>query len=34
MAAQGTLEEIREQCKLPNGSLYDCFHMIAEGAGT
>ncbi len=29
--AAGTLEEIREQCKLPNGSLYDCYHLIAEG---
>lgn len=29
--AVGTLEEIREQCKQPNGSLYDCYHSIAEG---
>ncbi|MFO1444199.1 ABC transporter ATP-binding protein [Bacillus sp. Bva_UNVM-123] len=29
--AAGTLSEIREQCNLPNGSLYDCFHLIAEG---
>ncbi len=29
--AAGTLNEIREQCNLPNGSLYDCFHLIAEG---
>lgn len=29
--AAGTLDEIREQCHLPNGSLYDCFHLIAEG---
>lgn len=29
--AVGTLDEIREQCNLPNGSLYDCFHLIAEG---
>jgi len=31
LAAQGTLDEIREQCQLPKGSLYDCFHSIAEG---
>lgn len=31
LAAQGTLEEIRHQCNLPKGSLYDCFHLIAEG---
>ncbi|WNS74654.1 ABC transporter ATP-binding protein [Bacillus sp. DTU_2020_1000418_1_SI_GHA_SEK_038] len=29
--AAGTLDEIRTQCHLPNGSLYDCFHLIAEG---
>lgn len=34
LAAQGTLEQFREQCQLPNGSLYDCFHTIAEGART
>jgi ABC-2 type transport system ATP-binding protein len=31
LAAQGTLEEIQQQCNLPQGSLYDCFHLIAEG---
>jgi len=31
LAAQGTLDEIRHQCNLPDGSLYDCFHLIAEG---
>jgi len=31
LQATGTLDEIREQCKLPHGSLYDCFHLIAEG---
>lgn len=30
LAAYGTLEEIRESCQLPNGSLFDCFHYIAE----
>lgn len=30
LAAQGTLAEIQEQCRRPNGSLYDCFHAIAE----
>lgn len=30
LAACGTLDEIREICKLPNGSLFDCFHYIAE----
>lgn len=30
LAAYGTLEEIRGICKLPNGSLFDCFHYIAE----
>ncbi|MBY0124154.1 ABC transporter ATP-binding protein [Bacillus sp. S/N-304-OC-R1] len=29
--AAGTLDEIRNQCHLENGSLYDCFHLIAEG---
>ena len=29
--AAGTLSEIRDQCHLPEGSLYDCFHKIAEG---
>ncbi|MFE8698223.1 ABC transporter ATP-binding protein [Cytobacillus sp. FJAT-53684] len=31
LQAAGTLEDIREQCNLPDGSLYDCFHFIAEG---
>lgn len=31
LQAAGTLHEIREQCHLPEGSLYDCFHLIAEG---
>jgi ABC-2 type transport system ATP-binding protein len=30
LAAYGTLEEIRRICKLPYGSLFDCFHYIAE----
>lgn len=29
--ATGTLNEIRAQCNLIDGSLYDCFHVIAEG---
>ncbi|MBT2690505.1 ABC transporter ATP-binding protein [Bacillus sp. ISL-47] len=33
LKASGTLSEIRQQCSLPSGSLYDCFHQIAEGAG-
>ncbi|PLR79110.1 ABC transporter ATP-binding protein [Bacillus sp. V3-13] len=32
LAAQGTLAEIRSQCGLPDGSLYDCFHAIGEGS--
>lgn len=31
LRAAGTLDEIREQCNLEKGSLYDCFHLIAEG---
>ncbi|MDQ0272236.1 ABC transporter ATP-binding protein [Cytobacillus purgationiresistens] len=31
LQAAGTLSEIRIQCQLPEGSLYDCFHTIAEG---
>lgn len=31
LVAKGTLEDIRRQCHLPDGSLYDCFHMLAEG---
>jgi ABC-2 type transport system ATP-binding protein len=33
LMAAGTLHEIRNQCSLPNGSLFDCFHLIAEGNG-
>jgi len=31
LKASGTMKEIRNQCQLPQGSLYDCFHVIAEG---
>ncbi|HCX49245.1 MAG TPA: ABC transporter ATP-binding protein [Bacillus sp. (in: Bacteria)] len=31
LAASGTLEEIQQQCGLVGGSLFDCFHQIAEG---
>lgn len=31
LKASGTLEEIQKQCNMPTGSLYDCFHLIAEG---
>lgn len=31
LMAIGTIDEIRTQCQLPNGSLYDCFHQISEG---
>lgn len=31
LAASGTLEEIQKQCGLIGGSLFDCFHQIAEG---
>lgn len=27
----GTLEEIRAHCELPYGSLYECYHTVAEG---
>ncbi|WP_141433764.1 ABC transporter ATP-binding protein [Bacillus sp. 03113] len=30
IAAFGTLDEIREQCKLSEGSLFDCYHKLAE----
>ncbi|KON86685.1 ABC transporter ATP-binding protein [Sporosarcina globispora] len=33
LKSSGTLDEIRRQCGLLNGSLYDCFHKIAEGSG-
>lgn len=26
--AQGTLNEIREQCNMPEASLFDCFHFL------
>lgn len=28
LIAHGTLDEIRRQCHLPNGTLFDCFHSI------
>jgi ABC-2 type transport system ATP-binding protein len=31
--ATGTMEEIRQQCGLPDGSLFDCFHRYSEGHG-
>lgn len=31
LVASGTLDEIRSQCQLPTGSLYDCFHFLAQG---
>lgn len=31
LAAKGTLAEIQAQCGLADGSLFDCFHQIAEG---
>jgi len=31
IVAKGTLDEIRFQCNLPSGSLFDCFHFLAEG---
>lgn len=31
LVASGTLDEIRTQCQLPTGSLFDCFHFLAEG---
>ncbi len=30
IAAAGTLEEIRQQSQLSNGSLFDCFHVLTE----
>ncbi|AIE61080.1 ABC transporter ATP-binding protein [Bacillus methanolicus] len=32
LTAQGNLTDIRKQCGLPHGSLFDCFHLIAEGS--
>lgn len=34
LRATGTLDEIRQQCGLADGSLYDCFHQLAEGIVT
>ncbi len=31
IAASGTLQQIQEQCQLPNGTLFDCFHQIMQG---
>lgn len=31
LVAKGTIEDIRRQCQLPDGSLYECFHLLAEG---
>lgn len=31
LVAKGTLADIRYQCQLLTGSLYDCFHFLAEG---
>lgn len=33
LCAAGTLEEIQEICNLPEASLFDCFHSIAQGSG-
>ncbi|NMO77929.1 ABC transporter ATP-binding protein [Niallia alba] len=30
LVAKGTLDDIRGLCQLPDGSLYDCFHLLAE----
>lgn len=30
LAASGTLADIQQQCGLEGGSLFDCFHQIAE----
>lgn len=32
LRAMGTLAEIQKECNLPNGSLYECFHSIAQGS--
>ena len=32
ISAKGTLNDIRNQCNLPGGSLFDCFNKILEGA--
>lgn len=31
IAASGTLIQIQELCKLPNGTLYGCFHKMIKG---
>lgn len=31
IAASGTLIQIQELCKLPNGTLYECFHKMIKG---
>jgi ABC-2 type transport system ATP-binding protein len=28
LVAQGTLENIQEQCGMPEASLFDCFHSL------
>ena len=30
LIAEGTLKTIQNQCQLPNGSLFDCYHFLAE----
>jgi ABC-2 type transport system ATP-binding protein len=30
LAATGTMDEIRQKCGLPGGSLFDCFHKYSE----
>jgi len=32
LVTQGNLEQIREQCRLPKASLFDCFNSILENA--
>lgn len=34
LRATGTLDEIRQQCGLAKASLYDCYHVLAEGIVT
>ncbi|MBA4537724.1 ABC transporter ATP-binding protein [Bacillus aquiflavi] len=31
LTAKGTLNEVRTQCGLQNGSLYECYHAFSEG---
>lgn len=33
IVAQGTLEHIREQCGMPDASLFDCFHHLSRPEG-